>query len=60
MYSDRDKPYLKLQPLKVEVLLKDPQILIFHDVVETEEIVELKRKAKSQVEVAMNHLLKMR
>ena len=57
MYSDRDKPYLKLQPLKVEVLLKDPQILIFHDVVETEEIVELKRKAKSQVEVAMNHLL---
>ena len=59
MYSDRDKPYLKLQPLKVEVLLKDPQILIFHDVVETEEIVELKRKAKSQVEVAINHLLKM-
>ena len=59
MYSDRDKPYLKLQPLKVEVLLKDPQILIFHDVVETEEIMELKRKAKSQVEVAINHLLKM-
>ena len=49
MLSDRENPYLKLQPLKVEVLLDDPQVLVFHDVVTTEEIDELKRKARSQV-----------
>lgn len=49
MLSDRENPYLKLQPLKVEVLLDDPQVLVFHDVVTTDEIDELKRKARSQV-----------
>ena len=49
MLSDRENPYLKLQPLKVEVLLDDPQVLMFHDVVTAEEIDELKLKAMSQV-----------
>ena len=49
MWSDRGNPYLKLMPLRLEVLLEDPQILIFHGVVTSEEIDELKRKARSQV-----------
>ena len=49
MLSDRGDPYLRLQPSKVEVLLEEPQILIFHNVVTAEEVDELKQKAKSQV-----------
>ena len=49
MLSDGENTYLKLQPLKVEVLLEDPQIIIFHHIVTTEEIDELKRQARSQV-----------
>ena len=49
MLSDRGSPYLRLQPLKVEVLLEEPQILIFHNVVTAEEIDELKQQARSQV-----------
>ena len=49
MLSDGENPYLKLQPLKGEVLLEDPQIIIFHHIVTTEEIDELKRQARSQV-----------
>ena len=49
MLSDRGNPYLRLQPFKVEVLSEEPQILIFHNVVNAEEIDELKQKARSQV-----------
>ena len=49
MLSDRGDPYLRFQPFKVEVLLEEPQILIFHNVATAEEIDELKQKAKSQV-----------
>ena len=46
---DRENPYLKLQPLKLEVLLEEPLIHIYHDVVSDKDIEEMKHQAKTQV-----------
>jgi hypothetical protein len=48
-FWDRDDPYLLLRPLKVEVLLEDPVIHVYHDVVSHDDIEGLKKRAKSQV-----------
>ena len=48
-FWDKGHPYLKLQPLKLEVLLDDPLIHIYHDVVSEEDIAEMKRMASSKL-----------
>ena len=48
-YWDKGHPYLKLQPLKLEVLLEEPMIHVYHDVVSDEDIHEMKRMASSTV-----------
>ena len=48
-YEDKGHPYLKLQPLKLEVLLDEPMVHMYHDVVSDEDIAEIKRMASSTV-----------
>jgi prolyl 4-hydroxylase len=49
-YESSNTPFLKLAPLKVEVLHKAPQILMFHDVLSNKEIGLLKKQAKPPLE----------
>ena len=48
-YEDKGQPYLKLQPLKLEVLLDEPLVHMYHDVVSDKDIAEMKRMASSTV-----------
>ena len=48
-FWDKGHPYLKLQPLKVEVLLDDPLIHVYHDIVNDEDIAKMKRMASSKL-----------
>ena len=51
MLWDRENPYLKLQPLKLEVLLEKPFIHVYHDIVSDKDIEEVKHQAMTQVEL---------
>ena len=50
-FEDKGHPYLKLQPLKLEVLLDEPMVHMYHEVVSDEDIAEIKRMASSTVRV---------
>ena len=50
-YEDKGHPYLKLGPLKLEVLLDEPMVHMYHDVVSDGDIAEMKRMASSTVSV---------
>ena len=50
-YEDKGHPYLKLQPLKLEVLLDEPMVHVYHDVVSDKDIAEMKRMASKTVRV---------
>ena len=48
-FWDKGHPYLKLQPLKLEVLLDDPLIHVYHEIVSDEDIANMKRMASSKL-----------
>ncbi len=48
-YWDKGNPYLVLQPIKTEVLLDEPIIHVYHDVVSEAEVDLLKQEAKTTV-----------
>ena len=50
-YEDKGHPYLKLGPLKLEVLLDEPMVHMYHDIVSDKDIAEMKRMASSTVSV---------
>ncbi|XP_017131068.1 prolyl 4-hydroxylase subunit alpha-1-like isoform X1 [Drosophila elegans] len=47
VYNTTASPFYRLAPLKVEILSKDPHIVIFHDIVSVEERKRIRKGSKS-------------
>lgn len=45
-YDSRSDPWLIIQPVKVEMVHKDPDILVFHDIISPAELEDIKEVAK--------------
>lgn len=48
-YVDRGIPFLKIAPFKEEEAYLDPRIVVYHDVINDEEIETIKRMAQPRV-----------
>lgn len=52
VYNHTNSPFLRLAPLKTEIIALDPYMVLFHDVISPSEISQLQTMAKSQLKRA--------
>lgn len=49
LYNTKTSPFLRLAPIKTEILSKDPYIAIFHDVLYQKELTRIRTASKSHL-----------